>query len=71
MKLCKDCKWYETTFGACVSPKNMTKIDLVTGKKSHRLFCLAQNQRIPPLNGWLGCRITNTCGAEGRWFEPK
>ena len=82
MKLCKDCKWWkESPYGApgeldkCLSPKN---IDL---KKSKRT-CLVVGKPMPikesfrwgycdinRAGGWIVCRLVDSCGKEGRWWE--
>ena len=71
VKLCKDCKhfvpntrvWeaekYRVMYAVC--DKTISNVDgwPTIDCRDHRGAT------------WLGARIFNRCGAEGRWFEPK
>jgi len=75
MKLCKDCKHHRDSdssgqFDRCFAPKNLRFVNLVTGSKSAK-FSFCEIHRSPPLAGWLGSRLSGSCGKAGRWFEPK
>ena len=61
-KFCVDCKHCRegTLSTLCESPKNATKVDLVTGK-SESVQC--RYARISMLAGF--------CGPEAKFFEPK
>ena len=66
MKLCKDCIHVYPASWICDCPKNIVESD-VNGKTAHRLtYCESQRK-----HGFMLCRLLNTCGKEGRWWEPK
>lgn len=72
MKLCVQCRHYEE--GKCYHPNSTTKyIDPVGGEEkfsnaygSGPMYCSTAR-----LHGWLGTRITQSCGKEGRFWEAK
>lgn len=74
MKFCKDCKHsfdLESTFPKCKAPENFqVKTEyLVSGDRTNCfrwMYCETQRK-----SGWLEARIDNSCGREGRWFEPR
>jgi hypothetical protein len=62
--LCVDCKWSdqkEVGLFFCENPKNFREINPVTGERVPTIAA-CDAQRWGP---------TSTCGARGRWFEPK
>ena len=73
MKLCKDCKWYRHEEAGryrhrCA--RNMLGVSamvLVTGEDgTYPSWCDLER-----CYGWFQARVENTCGKEGRWWEPK
>ena len=78
-KFCVDCKHCVggTAWASCAQSSKREKlrtVELVVGplssggdvSLSNRNSCW--NQRY---DGWLSSRLTGSCGAEGRWWEPK
>lgn len=68
MKICKDCAHSRPMYGVleCYAPQSYEP-DSVYGDPIRR-FTMCSSQRE---DGWLSCRMLNTCGAEARWFQPK
>lgn len=81
MKLCKDCRFCSEpgVFAECLAPQNMKDYKLDTnilvmgepaiyrsGQEPRWIFCSSHRD-----DGWLGARIANSCGAEGRWWQKK
>lgn len=64
-KLCKDCKWVEGSgeYAKCNAPSNI--IGSGTRNFDHCTFH-RQNAMGPII-----CRLYQTCGRSGRWWEPK
>jgi hypothetical protein len=68
VKICADCKYSINELGGfrCGAPQN-TVHDVVTGNLQRRYnFCEFLRG-----HGWVDCRLSKTCGKEGRWFKPK
>ncbi len=66
-RFCKDCRWCSggEGFERCGSPQNTkTVVDLVTGN-ARPSFSFCSSQRDSAIDS------NDTCGREGRWFEPK
>lgn len=63
---CKDCRWMNIITNKCNSPKlRRPVIDMVSGIPKSR-YCITQR-----IDGFILARLFGTCGAEGRFFEPK
>ena len=67
-KICADCKHAVNDYSEwkCRAPQNLV-LDIVSGKYTpRRTFCDHHRNEGP-----IFCRMSNTCGKEGRWFEFK
>jgi len=70
IKLCKDCKWYDS--GRCKSPRQALDTDgLVFGKKLYDDSCKAQRHELLFLIDDFLNIFLKVCGKRGRFFEPK
>lgn len=67
MKLCKDCKWVvgNDEFAKCSNPNTINPNEAATGFPSMNYCSTAR------LFGFLGAWITNNCGINARYWEPK
>lgn len=79
-KFCKDCKHCianetlcdenKIRYAKCGSPRGNFNLDLLTGK-SEKEYSYCFTHRKSSFNSWLMCRLTRTCGKDGRFWEPK
>jgi hypothetical protein len=69
MKLCKDCRHCrdEGQFSRCVAPENVEYLGRVAPGLTRLRYEYCTVQRS---DGWFSCRLTNSCGKEGRWYAP-
>jgi hypothetical protein len=68
-RICQQCKYGMYAGGEsfkCDAPQNRV-LNVVTGNPQRRYnFCEFLRG-----HGWVDCRLSKTCGKEGRWFKPK
>lgn len=67
MKLCKDCTHYMKR-GEWSNYDRCNRKNLIDPSVNNEMTKLCHIQRE---DGWLFARFENTCGREGRFFQPK
>jgi len=76
MKKCQDCKWCSEPgrFAKCNAPQNRTTRGWDSGVSLVADGLVPEDVRrwehcaVHRNCGWIGARITNSCGREARWF---
>jgi hypothetical protein len=75
-KICRDCRYFKPSTetyrnSKCQNWNNFTsppRVNLVTGETDYGI-----ERHAPHMlrnDGWWYTRMNNTCGIEGRWYEP-
>ncbi len=68
MKLCTDCKWFDSYL--CKAPQNMV-VNPINGSAVAREYVTCNSHRTGAFTSRIGSVIYRLCGAHGRWFVAK